>query len=81
MIDRGLFSDTETNVVEECYAVIYTPRRKRDRFPENCVHRYDSAEAAIAAADPDKGLYPAKVMGPARSSEGFMLYYLVDWLD
>jgi hypothetical protein len=26
-------------------------------------------------------LYPARVLGPSRSSEGFRLYYLVCWLE
>lgn len=72
--------DAQTNLVKEHYAVIYTPRKHRTRFPDNCVTVYHSAEAAINAADEDKDLFAAKVIGPSRSSEGFMLYYLVHWL-
>lgn len=72
--------DAETDIVSEQFAVIYTPRRSRDRFPENCVQLVDSADAARAAADPDRGHHAAKVLGPCRSSEGFRLYYLVEWL-
>ncbi len=72
--------DAQTNLVQEHYAVIYSPRKHRNRFPDNCVTVYDSPEAAINAADDAKDLYAAKVIGPSRSSEGFMLYYLVHWL-
>ncbi len=72
--------DAETDIVTEQYAVIYAPRRSRDRFPENCVQLADSAQAAVEAANPDQGHHAAKVLGPCRSSEGFRLYYLVQWL-
>ena len=73
--------DPESKVVNECYALIYAPRRGRDRFPENCVTVVDSEAAALSNADPAKNLYPARVIGPSRSSEGLRLYYLVCWLD
>ena len=73
--------DPETKVVSECFALIYAPRRTRDRFPENCVTVMDSEAVALEGADPDKNLYPARVIGPSRSSEGFRLYYFVGWLD
>lgn len=72
--------DAETKLVQEHFAVIYTPRRSRNRFPENCVEVMASAEEAVESADPDNGRHPAKVLGPSRSSEGFRLYYLVHWL-
>ncbi|MCW8828941.1 MAG: hypothetical protein OQK94_07795 [Gammaproteobacteria bacterium] len=72
--------DAQSNLVQEHFAVIYTPRKSRERFPDNCVTLYESDIAAIEAADADKGLYAAKVIGPSRSSEGSMLYYLVHWL-
>lgn len=72
--------DAETDLVQEVYAVIYTPRQSRNRFPENCVEVFSSQEEAMNNADPDAGRYPAKVLGPSRSSEGFRLYYLVEWL-
>ena len=73
--------DPEGKVVSECFALIYAPRRGRDRFPENCGTVVDSEAAALSGADPAKKLYPARVIGPSRSSEGFRLYYLVCWLD
>jgi len=72
--------DTQTNLVNEHYAVIYTPKKSRNRFPDNCVTVYESDAEAIEAADADQHLYAAKVIGPSRSSEGFMLYYLAHWL-
>ena len=69
------------NIVKHCFAAIYTPSRRRKRFPENCVTVLPSAEEAIAAARQGSDLHPAKVLGPSRSSEGFRLYYLLEWLD
>ncbi len=73
--------DPDSRVVEERFAVIYAPRRARDRFPDSCVTLVASAGAARVAADPSRHRFPAVVMGPSRSSEGLMLYYLVAWLD
>jgi hypothetical protein len=71
----------DPNIVKHCYATIYTPSRRRKRFPENCVTVLPSAEEAIAASRQGSDLHPAKVIGPSRSSEGFRLYYLLEWLD
>ena len=73
--------DPDSALVKPCYAVIYTPSRRRKRFPENCVTPVESAEQAITQAAGNKDSHPARVMGPSRSSEGFRLYYLLDWLD
>ena len=70
----------ETAAVGERYALIYAPRTKRGRFPENCVEIVASEEAARQGADPGKNIHPAKVVGPSRSSEGFRVFYLVTWL-
>jgi hypothetical protein len=77
-----LFSDNDSVLIRTVVAVIYAPgnSRRRDRFPENCVQPAESAEAALAAANPDKGFHAARVNGPSRSSEGFRMYYLVEWL-
>jgi len=40
-----------------------------------------AALAALEGANPGKNIYPARVIGPSRSSEGLRLYYLVCWLD
>lgn len=76
-----MLEDPDNQIVKPCYAVIYTPSRRRKRFPENCVTPVESAEQAIEQAAADKDSHPARVMGPSRSSEGFRLYYLLDWLD
>lgn len=78
---QGYQKDPETGIVQERYAVVYAPRRQRERFPDNCVEPMESEAAARAAADPENQRFAARVMGPSRSSEGFMLYYLVAWLD
>lgn len=72
--------DPETDLVERQYAVVYAPKRQRDRFPENVVTVKETRDAAVAASDPGRKLYGALVYGPCRSSEGFRLYYLVEWL-
>ncbi len=71
----------EANYAQRHFAVIYSPRKKRDRFPATTVTIYESKESAIAAQDHDNKLYAAEVVGPAKSSEGFQIYYLVDWLE
>ncbi len=73
--------DPETNVVKEQFAVVYAPKRQRDRFPATCVQVVESRAAALAQADAKTKHYPAVVLGPSRSSEGYLLYYLVQWLD
>lgn len=67
--------------VDEHYAVVYAPGRNRKRFSENCVEVKDSEMAAREAADHARGLFPAIVIGPSRSSEGFRLFYLRAWLE
>lgn len=66
--------------LRESYAVIYAPRRQRQRYPENTVQLVDTEQEALAQADAVKNLYAARVCGPFRSSEGFRLFYLVRWL-
>lgn len=74
-------TDPESSVVEKHYAVIYAPGKKRARFAENCVEIVDSSTNALARANVEEQRYPALVYGPSRSSEGFRLYYLIEWLD
>ncbi|MCP3866525.1 MAG: hypothetical protein GY703_00195 [Gammaproteobacteria bacterium] len=73
--------DPQSNLVEKQFAVVFAPRRQRTRFPENCVTIKSSGEQALADSDLENKHYPAIVYGPSRSSEGFRLYYLVEWLD
>lgn len=73
--------DDRAKVADEHYAIVYAPRRARDRVPEGNVTVVDSEAAAQAGADPARKLYPARVVGPARSSEGLRVFYIVRWLD
>jgi len=72
--------DPDSTLVKRQYALVYTPNRRRSRFPENCVQIVASLEQAIAGADSAGKLHPALVYGPSRSSEGLRLYYLVEWI-
>lgn len=78
---QGYRLDPEARVADEHCAVVYAPKRVRDRVPEGSVRVVESEAAALAAADPARKLYPARVIGPARSSEGLRLFYIVRWLD
>ena len=79
----GLFTDTEAGVVGTSAVLIYSPagKRNRKRFPENCVQVMANESEALRSADPENGLHAALASGPARSSEGFKLFYLIRWLD
>ena len=79
---RGIVPpDLQTSVSQECFAVIFTPRQSRKRFPAGCVEIFATAEAALAAADPDNKRHAARVVGPSKSSEGQFIYYLINWLE
>ena len=80
---RGYHLDSDDNakVADEHFAVVYAPKRYRDRVPEGSVTLVDSEAAALLAADASKKIFPARVVGPARSSEGMRVYYIVRWLD
>lgn len=73
--------DPLTKVSEEQFAVVYVPKRSRNRFPKGCVEVVSSKEDALEHSNADKKLYPARVLGPSKSSEGQYIYYLVEWLD
>ena len=68
----------KANFAKEQFAVVRIPRVKRDRVPAASVEIVDDLETAMAQSNPDNKFYPAKVVGPARSSEGTMLYYIVE---
>ena len=74
-------ADPYTNVSEEHYAVVYVPKRSRNRFPKGCVEVVESKELAIEQSNIEKKLFPALVLGPSKSSEGQYIYYLVEWLN
>ncbi len=73
--------DPYTNVSEEHYAVVYVPKRSRNRFAKGCVDVVTSKEEALEQSNIEKKLFAARVLGPSRSSEGQYLYYLVEWLN
>lgn len=79
---RGIVPpDPESGVSKMRFAVIYVPRRSRNRFPASCVDIKESAADALDDADPDNKYFAARVSGPSKSSEGQMIYYLLEWLD
>lgn len=78
---QGYHLDPHGRVAEERFAVVYAPKRARDRVPEGNVQVVETEAAALANADSAKKLFPARVIGPARSSEGVSVYYIVCWLD
>jgi len=78
---RGIVPpDPETGVSQERFAVIFTPRQNRKRYPAGCVEIYATLEAALQAADPENRRHAARVVSPSKSSEGQYIYYLLDWL-
>lgn len=79
---RGMVPpDPESSASNIEYAVVYVPRRSRNRFAASCVTIKGCAADALDEADPDKKLYAARVSGPSKSSEGQYIYYLVEWLE
>ncbi len=73
--------DPETDVSGLRYAVVYAPRRRRKRFPDGCVELQIDREAALAAADPARRRYAARLLGPSKSSEGQSIWYLDTWIE
>ena len=79
---KGIYIDEENaRVIDEHYALVYAPRRSRNRFAENTVEIVESEQMAREQADPDKKIYAARVVGPSRSSEGVRVFYLSSWLE
>jgi len=72
--------DPHTNVSTEHYAVVFIPRRSRKRFPAGCVEIVASEQAAIDQSNATNKRFAAKVLGPSKSSEGQLIYYLLQWL-
>ena len=62
------------------YALVYAPKQKRTRVPEQCVALVDDAASALSGADAQAGLFAALVIGPSRSSEGLRVFYVTQWL-
>ncbi len=71
----------EANAAQQHYAVVFAPKRRaRGRFPANNVTLCSTIGEAIEGHEPEQQIYAAEVIGPSKSSEGCMLYYLVRWL-
>ncbi len=78
---RGLVPpDPDGGVSRIQYAVVYVPKRNRNRFAANCVEIKSSEEEALAASDDKNKQFAAKLLGPSKSSEGQLIYYLIEWL-
>ena len=71
---QGSASDIE-------FAVVYVPKRSRKRFPAGCVDIKPTAADALDDADPKNNRYAARVSGPSKSSEGQIIFYLLEWLE
>ena len=79
---RGIVPpDPESNASSMQFAVVYVPRRSRNRFAANCVEIKACAADAIEDSDPENKYFAARVSGPSKSSEGQMIYYLLEWLE
>lgn len=73
----GLDPHPRANFAKEEFAIVRIPRLKRDRVPAGSVEIVDDLEIAMGRSEPGKQFYAAKVIGPARSSEGVLLYYII----
>ena len=73
--------DKGSKVSQQRFAVVYVPRRSRNRFSAGAVEIYDDETQARGKSDPVNRRFAAIVHGPSKSSEGQLLYYLIQWLD
>lgn len=73
--------DPQTEVSQEHFAVVYVPKRSRNRFPASCVEVKESRQIAIEVASSNDKKFAAIVVGPSKSSEGQYIYYLKQWLE
>ena len=76
---QSLMMDRRNGVVQDHFAVIYAPKKKK-RVSANCVEVKETEEQAVEDARPEKHFHAAVVAGPTISSESQYLYYLVRWL-
>ena len=72
--------DPEGGVSTPQFAVVYAPRAKRHRFSANCVEIVPTETEALERSEPELNRFPARVLGPSKSSEGQYIYYLIEWL-
>lgn len=79
---RGMVpNDPDSHASNIEYAVVYVPKRSRNRFAANCVEIKSCAADALDEADPDNKRFAARVSGPSKSSEGQFIFYLIEWLE
>ena len=79
---RGIIPpDPESKASNLEYAVVYVPKRSRNRFAASCVEIKTCAAEALDQAEPNNKHFAARVSGPSKSSEGLYLYYLIEWLE
>ena len=52
------FDDTDTPISR--YALVYAPKHKRERVPEQCVFLMEDAAAALSGADAQQCLFAAR---------------------
>ena len=79
---RGMVPpDPESKVSNIEYAVVYVPKRSRNRFAASCVEIKTCAADALDDADPENKRFAARVSGPSKSSEGQFIFYLIEWLE
>ncbi|MCK5918711.1 MAG: hypothetical protein KAG34_09805 [Cocleimonas sp.] len=72
--------DPNTKVSQARFAVVSVPRRSRKRFSAGCVEIKETYDDALAAENIENKMYAAIVIGPSKSSEGQILYYLSEWI-
>ena len=73
--------DPQTEVSQEHFAVVYVPKRSRNRFPASCVEVKETKQIATEVASSNDKKFAAIVVGPSKSSEGQYIYYLKQWLE
>ncbi len=79
---RGMVpNDPDSSASNIEFAVVYVPKRSRNRFAATCVELKSCAADALDEADPENKRFAARVSGPSKSSEGQFIYYLVEWLE
>ncbi len=79
---RGMVpNDPDSSASNIEFAVVYVPKRSRNRFAASCVDIKSCAADAMDEADAENKRFAARVSGPSKSSEGQFIYYLVEWLE
>ena len=72
--------DPDSQVSEQHWAVVYVPKRSRNRFAASCVEICVDKGAMLEKSSVAKRKFAASVIGPSKSSEGQSIYYLIRWM-